>query len=155
MNAPFDVERLSPMLRAAVERALSDVEGCGPAIALLEQHLSSDEGPDVRLALAFLLFEEARRLVLSQIAPAAERSLALIEEARRRGAAETDALARLHRRCVAELSAERRRERDLAVRVAFGRAAPFEVALLGRQRLERGGDALAAALLSRAGGRSE
>lgn len=146
----FDPDGLPEPLRSLVLRALDDVDGCGPAIEALERHVERAGGHEARVALAVLLFEEAARLVFSQLVPAAERALALIDEAVRMGAPETDGLARLRRACGDALRDERSRERDLAVRVSFGRAEPHEIALLGCRRLQRGDDALALALFRRA-----
>lgn len=151
MAAAFDPDRLPDELRPLVARALTDVDGCEPAIEALTRHVEAGGGTDARVALALLTFEEAAQLVRSRLAPAAERALGLIAEAVAMGAEETEGLGRLRRICVAALERERSRERDLIARVMFGHAEPAEVALLGQRVLLSGtDDAMAAALLRRA-----
>lgn len=132
-------------------RALTDVDGCEPAIDALARHVDAGGGTDARVALALLTFEEAAQLVMTRLAPAAERALALIDEAVAMGAEETEGLCRLRRVCADALEQERTRERDLIARVMFGHAAPAEVALLAHRVLLQGKeDGMAAALLRRA-----
>lgn len=151
MAPAFDPDRLPDGLRSLVARALTDVDGCEQAIAALERHVETGGGPDARVALALLTFEEAAQLVVSQLGPAAERALSLIEEAVQQGAPETGGLVHLRRICRDTLQRERSRERDLIARVMFGNAEPAEVALLAHRVLvERRDDGLAAALLRRA-----
>lgn len=151
MDAAFDPDRLPDELRPLVTRALADVDGCEPAIEALARHVAAGAGTDARVALALLIFEEAAQRVLCRLASAAERALALIDEALAMGAPETEGLLRLRRACAEALERERSRERDLIARVMFGRAEPAEVALLAHRLLLSGkDDAAAAALLRRA-----
>ena len=139
MAPALDLDRLPAGLRTTVARALEDVDACEDAIDALEATAAHDRSPDVLLALALVSFHEAAELVLSQIEPAAERSLLLIDEAMERGGVPTEGVHRLRRLCEGSLERERARR----ARRAMYPGAAMERA---RRAWMRGDDALAAEL---------
>lgn len=152
MALAFDPHRLPPALRPLVERALQDVDGCEDAIEALEREASASEAsPDVLVALALVTYHEAASLVLTQLEHAAERALALLDEAERRGK-RTDSLARLRSLCRRSIERERSRERRLLARIAWADddASPRDVIELAHRLMLRGDTDLAAELLRRA-----
>lgn len=146
MAAAFDPDRLPAALRPLVERALRDVDGCEAAIEALERHLSeAAAGPDAFVALALVTYHEAATLLLSRLADASQRALALLDEAERRGGHDTSRLRSLVR---ASLERERRRERRMLARLGRpGGARPSDVVELAHRLRMRGDHDLAAELL--------
>ncbi len=148
MAPAFDPDRLPAHLRPLVERALRDVDGCEAAIEALEQHVSEAEaGPDALVALALVTYHEAATLVLSRLADASQRALALLDEAERRGGRDTSRLRSLLR---GTLERERRRERRLLARLGRPGAAAREALELAHRLRMRGDHDLAAELSRRA-----
>lgn len=140
MAPAFDLDRLPAALQPEVAHALANPADAEGAIDALERHVRAGAGPDARIALALLGFQEAAQIVLSQLEPAAVRALTLIDEARSMGAPLTEGLARFRAVCTATLKREEARERLLLIRALSADASPAELTTLAHRLLARGGD---------------
>jgi hypothetical protein len=143
MGVAFRAEALPARIRPLVAHALAEGEGHEDALAAIEDHLAGGGArtPDLLAALAVLTFEDAASLVLSRLREAAERAVALLDEALACEPADPGALARVRALYARALERERRRERRLRARLSGpGRARPTELAELAHRMTMRGED---------------
>jgi hypothetical protein len=132
-------------LDAELARALEQ-EDYGTALALLRDALPENPSPRLRVLLAFVRFQDALEVMVTELMPACQEALALLEQAAE-GGLPLEAVAPLREEVERVLAEETARELD-AERMTDARAesAPLEAVLEAASRLRAPAPARAAEL---------
>lgn len=155
MTLAFDPSALPPTVACVVEEVLRERDGHERAIEAIKTALERERGPDLLIALAIVVYDDAASVVLHRLGAASVEALGLLDEAARiRGTgAGLESL-----REVFEATRSREAERERCLRVwmlAPHRAPPEQLVELAHRLRMAGDDRVGTVLMEQACSRRE